>query len=559
MTVAPAPASTGQVAPDRVPRLSYFFPGPQRGGQPRGAGRRGARGPARDRRPVRDHRRRRRLEGPDGRDRRPARRRAPGRRAGRPPRGEPRLRRRAAVGLRGVALRAPRVHRRRPPVPRRRPRPADGPARRGGPARTSSSATGSSAPTRSIRIVYARTYKLANRIFFGLKVRDVDCACKLFRREALEGVRVESGGAFFSAELLIKVQAAGRSVAQVGIPHYPRTAGSPTGAKPSVSGARSRTSGACACGCGRTASGRAGAAGRSWATEGAFARPLARGPAAALVALDVQRVDELAEDREPRLVEHLVRRLRLGGLATARRGGGLLVLVLGRRRRRRAGSRPGRGRRTTRRPARPSRTASAIASDGRASISCRSPSRLSTRRAWYVSSARSVMTIRSTRTSSVVSTVANRSWVSGRSGVRPWSFIAIALASHGPTQTMSRRPASISRRTRTWRPVGMCTRTLSTIISISVPRSPSMRRLSHGPLARAARYAGVSAWASSSAWGSSRASASPRASPTGPRRATRTASGPPPAPGPRCSGPCPRSTTGSAARRPRRSAGRPCP
>jgi glycosyltransferase involved in cell wall biosynthesis len=85
-----------------------------------------------------------------------------------------------------------------------------------------------------IRIVYARTYKLANRIFFGLKAKDVDCACKLFRREALEGVRVESGGAFFSAELLIKVQAAGRSVAQVGVPHYPRTAGSPTGAKPSV-------------------------------------------------------------------------------------------------------------------------------------------------------------------------------------------------------------------------------------------------------------------------------------------------------------------------------------
>jgi hypothetical protein len=85
-----------------------------------------------------------------------------------------------------------------------------------------------------IRVVYARTYKLANRIFFGLRVKDVDCACKLFRREALEGVRVESGGAFFSAELLIKVQAAGRSVAQVGIPHYPRTAGSPTGAKPSV-------------------------------------------------------------------------------------------------------------------------------------------------------------------------------------------------------------------------------------------------------------------------------------------------------------------------------------
>jgi glycosyltransferase involved in cell wall biosynthesis len=85
-----------------------------------------------------------------------------------------------------------------------------------------------------IRTVYARLYRLANRIFFGLRVTDVDCACKLFRREALDGIHVESGGAFFSAELLIKLGAAGRSIAEVGVPHHPRTAGSPTGAKPQV-------------------------------------------------------------------------------------------------------------------------------------------------------------------------------------------------------------------------------------------------------------------------------------------------------------------------------------
>ena len=85
-----------------------------------------------------------------------------------------------------------------------------------------------------IRTVYARLYRLANRTLFGLTVTDVDCACKLFRREALDGLRLESGGAFFSAELLIKLRAAGRSVVEVGIPHYARTAGSPTGAKPSV-------------------------------------------------------------------------------------------------------------------------------------------------------------------------------------------------------------------------------------------------------------------------------------------------------------------------------------
>ncbi len=85
-----------------------------------------------------------------------------------------------------------------------------------------------------VRTVYARLYRLANRIFFGLQVRDVDCACKLFRRDALAGLRVESGGAFFSAELLIKLRESGRTVAEVGVPHYPRTAGSATGARPSV-------------------------------------------------------------------------------------------------------------------------------------------------------------------------------------------------------------------------------------------------------------------------------------------------------------------------------------
>ena len=85
-----------------------------------------------------------------------------------------------------------------------------------------------------VRTVYARIYRLANRVFFGLRVRDVDCACKVFRRSALDGIRVESVGAFFSAELLIKLGASGRSIVEVGVPHYPRTAGSSSGARPSV-------------------------------------------------------------------------------------------------------------------------------------------------------------------------------------------------------------------------------------------------------------------------------------------------------------------------------------
>jgi glycosyltransferase involved in cell wall biosynthesis len=86
----------------------------------------------------------------------------------------------------------------------------------------------------AIRLAYARVYRLCLRLLFGLGVRDVDCACKLFRRDALDGVRLESGGAFLSAELLIKLRAMGRTVVEVGVPHYARTAGTASGANPRV-------------------------------------------------------------------------------------------------------------------------------------------------------------------------------------------------------------------------------------------------------------------------------------------------------------------------------------
>jgi glycosyltransferase involved in cell wall biosynthesis len=85
-----------------------------------------------------------------------------------------------------------------------------------------------------VRRIYARLYRLALVLFYRLTVRDVDCACKLFRREALQGVRLESGGAFLSAELLIKIGARGHRIVEVPVPHYPRTAGRQSGANPRV-------------------------------------------------------------------------------------------------------------------------------------------------------------------------------------------------------------------------------------------------------------------------------------------------------------------------------------
>jgi len=87
--------------------------------------------------------------------------------------------------------------------------------------------------TRFVAWVYNRVI----RVMFLGGFRDVDCAFKLFRREVFERVpleRVRSNGAFFSAELLITLRRAGIRTREVGVPHYPRTAGKAKGQQPKV-------------------------------------------------------------------------------------------------------------------------------------------------------------------------------------------------------------------------------------------------------------------------------------------------------------------------------------
>jgi glycosyltransferase involved in cell wall biosynthesis len=75
--------------------------------------------------------------------------------------------------------------------------------------------------------------RLVNGLF-GYTARDVDCAFKLFRRDVWRSVHVESRGAAFSAEFLIKARRQGFCVKEVPVSHYPRAAGAPTGANPRV-------------------------------------------------------------------------------------------------------------------------------------------------------------------------------------------------------------------------------------------------------------------------------------------------------------------------------------
>lgn len=74
-------------------------------------------------------------------------------------------------------------------------------------------------------------------LLFGYTARDIDCAFKLMRRQVVDHLRseVQSGGATFSAEFLVRAKRAGFCIAEVPIHgHRPRVAGSPTGAKLAV-------------------------------------------------------------------------------------------------------------------------------------------------------------------------------------------------------------------------------------------------------------------------------------------------------------------------------------
>jgi glycosyltransferase involved in cell wall biosynthesis len=80
------------------------------------------------------------------------------------------------------------------------------------------------------RLFIAKTYNAIASVLFGLRVRDIDCAMKLFRREVFDGLPLTTDSPFLSAELLVKLRARGERIAQVGVNHYPRAAGTNTGA-----------------------------------------------------------------------------------------------------------------------------------------------------------------------------------------------------------------------------------------------------------------------------------------------------------------------------------------
>jgi len=85
-----------------------------------------------------------------------------------------------------------------------------------------------------MRKLNAWGWKMLVWMVFGVSVRDIDCAFKLYPGKFLRELRLETRGAMINTEILYKFKRAGLTYIQLGVRHLPRKGGQATGAKPTV-------------------------------------------------------------------------------------------------------------------------------------------------------------------------------------------------------------------------------------------------------------------------------------------------------------------------------------
>lgn len=85
-----------------------------------------------------------------------------------------------------------------------------------------------------IRTLNAAGWNLINRILFGFKVKDINCAFKCVNRKVFNLFTLTTDGAMINAELYAKAKLHNIKIKEVGVTHYPRQAGTQTGANLTV-------------------------------------------------------------------------------------------------------------------------------------------------------------------------------------------------------------------------------------------------------------------------------------------------------------------------------------
>jgi len=85
------------------------------------------------------------------------------------------------------------------------------------------------------RKIGAAVWAFIPQVLWGMKVRDYSCGFKLIKKKVFDAVQPLIGEEKVTQiELLVKAKGKGFKIAEVGVHHYPRRFGKPTGAKTKV-------------------------------------------------------------------------------------------------------------------------------------------------------------------------------------------------------------------------------------------------------------------------------------------------------------------------------------
>jgi glycosyltransferase involved in cell wall biosynthesis len=84
------------------------------------------------------------------------------------------------------------------------------------------------------RRVFAEIFNLVVRVLFGVHLRDIDCAFKIFDGDLIRSLQLSCPGALINTEIQAKARRQGARLQQVGVRHFPRIAGEATGGSPRV-------------------------------------------------------------------------------------------------------------------------------------------------------------------------------------------------------------------------------------------------------------------------------------------------------------------------------------
>lgn len=76
-----------------------------------------------------------------------------------------------------------------------------------------------------LRKLLSRGYNILTDFLFGLDVKDVDCAFKIFNKRILKKIKIESNNFFVNTEILAKARHFKFKILEVSVPHFPRQAG----------------------------------------------------------------------------------------------------------------------------------------------------------------------------------------------------------------------------------------------------------------------------------------------------------------------------------------------